>query len=160
MAPAAKQIGYSNLNLPWFSGVPSLKMGGGGLIQGTSIPIQVAGESLLQFDPPEDGSPMTRISASLRDSSGSQFLEIIENEWRVINGDWDFQFIGNRYIFNDYLGNPMLRLRMEPPNLIAIELLRTSVNGIPIHIDEDKMTIGGMTFSGCVVSGCQVGFCL
>jgi hypothetical protein len=156
--PASKQAGYSTLAHPWFTGIPSLKMGGGGLTQGTPIPIQVRGENILQFDPPEDGSKVTRISASLRDSAGSQFLRIVENEWQVIIGNWDFQFIGNRYIFKDAFNAPMLILRMEPPNFIAIELLRTSVEGMPIHITEEKMMIGNNSFVGGGVSNCNVGF--
>jgi hypothetical protein len=156
-APAAKQAGYSKLAHPWFTGIPSLKIGGGGLIQGTPIPIQVKGESLLQFDAPETGSNVTRISASLRDSTGSQFLKITENEWQVIGGSWDFQFIGNRYIFKDAFGTPMLIMRMEAPDFIAIELLRTSIDGTPIQITEQDMSIGGSVLSGCLMSNCGVG---
>ena len=157
-SPAAKQSGYSRLSHPWFTGIPSLKIGGGGLIQGTPIPIQVGGENLLQFDPPEEGSNIALISASLRDSTGSQFLRIVKNEWQVVNGKWDFQFIGKRYIFKDALSAPMLIMRMEAPNFIAIELLKTSINGMPIHITEEKMMIGTNTFVGNGISNCRVGF--
>ena len=84
--PAAKQAGFSRYNHPWFTGIPSLKMGGSVLIQRTPIPIQVFGEDLLQFDPPEQGGDIARISASVRDSNGSQFLRVEQNEWQVIDG--------------------------------------------------------------------------
>jgi hypothetical protein len=159
-APAAKQAGFSKFHHPWFAGLPSLKIGGGGLITGTPIPIQIFGESLLRFDPPEDGSSVTRISASLRDATGSQFLKIVENEWQVIDGNWDFELVGKRYKFKDAFGSPMLVLRMEAPNFIAIELLKTSVNGTPIHITEDEMLIGTNRFKGMAVSDCAVGFAI
>jgi hypothetical protein len=157
-SPAAKQAGYSKMDHPWFTGIPSLKIGGGALVQGTPIPIKVRGESLLQFDPPEEGSQISRISASLRDSAGAQILKIVGNEWQVINGNWDFEFVGKRYIFKDAFRVPMLILRMEPPNFIAIELLKSSVHGIPVHITEEEMTIGQVVLSGCVASHCRVGF--
>jgi hypothetical protein len=157
-APHAKQVGYSKYSHPWFAGIPSLKIGGGGLTVGTKIPIQVRGESLLQFDAPEEGSNVTRISASLRDSTGSQFLRIVGNEWQVVNGNWDFQMVGKRYIFKDLRGAPMLILRMEAPDFIAIELLRTSVNGMPIHVTEEKMMIGGTTLIDNISMGSLVGF--
>lgn len=155
--PAAKQQGFSLFNHPWFKGIPSLKMGGGPLISGTPIPIEVRGESVIRFQEPEEGSEITRISANLRDAAGNQFLKIVENEWQVMSGDWDFQCIGNRYIFNDRTGSPMLRLRMEPPEYIAIEILRTSVDGIPVHITEDSLMIGTNSFSGGIFSNCSVG---
>lgn len=156
--PAAKQKGFSTFSHPWFKGIPALKMGGGPLISETPIPIEVRGTSLIRFDPPEPESEVTTISATLRDSSGSQFLKIIQNEWHVIAGNWDFQVIGNRYLFKDSSRKPMLSLRMEPPNFIAIEVLKTCVEGIPIHITEETMLIGGNSFSGGIISNCGIGF--
>ena len=157
-SPAARQTGYSELDHPWFTGIPSLKLGGGGLVTGTTIPIQVYGENLLQFEPPEMEGGVSRISASLRDATGAQFLRIIANEWQVVKGDWDFQLIGKRYIFKDKTGIPMLTMRIEAPKFIAIELLRTSVNGIPICITEDQMNIGSNIFKDCTMGYCKVGF--
>jgi hypothetical protein len=157
-APAAKQTGYSKFSHPWLTGIPSLKIGGGGLVHGTPIPIRIRGENLLQFDKPEAESNIARISASLRDPMGDQFLKIVENEWQVINGNWDFQFIAKRCIFKDRKGVPILVLRMEAPHFIVIEMLRASVKGMQVHITEEKMTIGGVTFSGGIVSGSGVGY--
>jgi hypothetical protein len=156
--PAAKQAGYSKYEHPWFAGIPSLKLGRG-LMQRTPIPIQVRGESLLQFDPPEVGSNVARISASLRDATGAQFLRVVENEWQVIDGNWDFQHIGKRYIFKDAFGTPMLVLRMEAPNCIAIELLRTSVDGMPIHITDEKITIGTNSIGSISTDNSPIGIC-
>ncbi|EIZ77368.1 hypothetical protein WSK_4062 [Novosphingobium sp. Rr 2-17] len=156
-APAAKQNGYSHFSHPWFNGIPSLKIGGGGIIQGTPIPIEIGGEQLLKFDLPESGSNVTRISATLRDPTGSQILKIVENEWQVIGASWDFQLIGNRYIFKDSSAKPILIMRMEAPKFIAIELLRTSVNGTQVQITEQNMKIGGLTLSDVVMSNCGVG---
>ena len=155
--PIAKEQGFSQFNHPWFKGIPSLKMGGGPLVSGTPIPIEFKGESIIQFEPPELGSEVARVSANLRDAAGSHFLKIVQNEWQVMSGNWDFQSVGNRYIFSDHSGSPMLRLRMEPPNFIAIELLRTSVDGVPIHITEDNLMIGSNSFSGGIFSNCGVG---
>lgn len=156
-SPVAKQRGYSAAGHPYFKGIPSLKMGGGSLIVGTPIPIRIQGENLLQFDPPELGANVTRISASLRDESGSQYLKIVNNEWRVVGGKWDFQNIGNKYIFKDSVGSPMLILRMEAPELIAIELLKTSIQGTPIHVTEHNMLIGSNSITGCQKFGGKIG---
>lgn len=156
--PAAKKAGFSSSQHPWFEGVPSLKMGGGPLIVNTPIPIQIKGENIIHFEQPEDGSKVARISASLRDASGSQFLQIQQNEWKVLSGAWDFQCVANRYIFTDNQGTQTLRLRMEAPNFIAIELLRTSVEGIPVHITEDHVEIQNAKIVGGVFSNSMVGF--
>lgn len=155
--PAARKQGFSNLNHPWFQDLPSLKLGGGPLVTGTQVPIQLKGENLIQFERPEEGSNVARISACLRDASGDNFLKIIQNEWQVLTGSWDFKLVGNRYIFNDKSGIPMLILRMEPPHFIAIEILRTSVDGMPIHITEDTMLIGTTSISGGIFSNCMIG---
>jgi hypothetical protein len=155
--PAAKTMGYSKENHPWFEGVPSLKMGGGGLVKNTPIPIQVRGENLIEFGAPENGSNITQISANLSDASGENILKISANEWKVLSGNWDFKCIGNRYLFLDKFNDPNLILRMEPPHFIAIELFRTSTNGTPIHITEEKMMIGSNTFRGGMISGCHIG---
>ena len=52
----------------------------------------------------------------------------------------------------------MLILRMEAPDYIAIELIFTCINGMPIYITEDKVVLGGMDFNNCVASDCGVGF--
>jgi hypothetical protein len=156
--PAARTAGFSIVEHPWFNGIPSLKFGGGPVVTGTPIPLQVKGESLIEFQEPELGSNIARISAKLSDASGESILQIVENEWKVLTGNWDFKCQGNRYIFLDAFQSPSLVLRMEPPHHIAIELLRTSVHGIPIHVTEERMMIGSNTFSGGSMSNCRVGF--
>ncbi|WP_156135576.1 hypothetical protein [Novosphingobium malaysiense] len=156
--PAAKDLGYSKTEHPWFKGIPSLKMGGGPLVQGTPIPIQVRGTNIIEFEPPEEGSNLARISAKLQDASGNNILSIDKNEWRVLSGSWDFKCVGNRYIFLDKFNAPSLILKMNPPNWIAIELLLTSIDGIPVKVTEEKLMIGSSTFSGGLFSNCRVGF--
>lgn len=157
--PKAKSQGFSSQALPFFKGLPSLKIGGGGLVENTPIPIEVFGNPLIRFDPAEDGSEVARISVNISDAFGESCLEVKENEWRVLSGAWDFEWRGTRYIFRDSQGVIFLSLDLRPSDsTIIVETLKTSVNGVPIHITENSMEFGGARFSGCVANGCQVGF--
>lgn len=155
--PAAMQQGFSKQSHPWFRGIPALKLGGGSLVSQTPVPLCIKGTNIISFDAPEDGSEVSRISACLQDASGQNCLLIQENEWKVLSGEWDFIQKGNRYTFKDNRGVIFLQLRMEPPDLIAVETLITSVHGIPIDINEDRMLVGSSSFIGGVMSGCKVG---
>jgi hypothetical protein len=156
-SPIALQKGFSKQSLPVFRGIPSLRFGGGALVHDTPIPVEVGGQPLIGFFSPTDGSDVTQLSANLSDATGKSFLSIEENEWIVKNGDWDFEWVGQRYIFRTAKGDIMLQLRMEPPTLISVEILRTSVNGISVEAGEDFLRIGGHQFSNCVMSSCRVG---
>lgn len=157
LSPKAKSVGFSRLEHPWFTGLPNLKLGGNSIITGTPIPIRFGNEPVIKFDAPEEGSNVTRISANLRDASGKHFLRIIDNEWQVVDGSWDFQFIGSRYIFKGANREPMLILRMNAPDMIAIELLNTSINGTPLVITEEHVRIGTSIMTDCVSSDSYVG---
>lgn len=155
--PAALARGFSNQSLPVFRGVPSLKMGGGGLIKQTPIPIQLGGKPLISFFPPEDGSEITQLSFFASDSSGENLLEVINNEWKIQAGVWDFEWVGKRFQFKDSSGQPALVLRLEPPDFIAVEIFRSCHNGVPLEITEEAVRYGGITLIDNICSGCQVG---
>jgi hypothetical protein len=155
--PKARQVGFSTQRIEAFRGIPSLKFGGGMLVERTPIPLQVSGVNLIEFEAPEEGSEVTRISMNLADAVGGEMLKVASNEWIVSSETWDFKLVGNRYIFTNSSGSPDLILRFEPPEAIVIENLRSTVNGIPIHVTETLLSVGAMELSGNVASNCGVG---
>jgi hypothetical protein len=158
-APFAKRAGFSTFNHPYFQGIPNLRIGGGAVIENTPVPIRVKGVDLIRFDAAEDGSGVCRISANLFDTSGKTALSVSENEWRVHNHIFDFENIGNRYIFRDMQKKVILCLRMEAQHgLIAIEKLSSIIDGVLVVADEQKLSVNRSTFSGCMASNCAVGF--
>lgn len=155
--PVALTQGFSKEDHPWFRGIPSLKFGGGSLISETRVPLRVKGIDIIKFDPPEEGSEVSRISALLQTAAGEKCLSIERNEWKVFSGHWDFVQKGNRYIFKDLSGIVFLQLRMDAPKLISIEKLMTSINGVSVDVDEDRMMVGSNRFEGGIMSRCQIG---
>lgn len=155
--PKARQVGFSTQRIESFRGIPSLKFGGGMLVKLTPIPLQVYGVNLIEFQAPEEGSEVTRISMNLADAVGGEMLRVASNEWIVSSETWDFKLVGNRYIFTNSSGSPDLILRFEPPEAIVIENLRSTVNGMPIHVTETSLSVGAMELSGNVVSNCGIG---
>jgi hypothetical protein len=157
LTPKARALGFSREDHPWFIGLPSLKLGGGMVIHETPIPLQFKGENVLEFSEPEDGSGVTRVSLKLCDALGSQLLTVSNNEWRVHSGTWDFESVGNRYIFKDSAKEVVLQLRMLAPKMIQIETLKTTVQGVDLDVTVHSMKVGGGTFNAISVSGCKIG---
>lgn len=155
--PKAVQAGFASVEHPWFGGLPRLQFGGGVVASGMRYPIRIHGSDLISFNDPEDGSQVTRISATIDDKFGRRILEIVDNEWRILNSGINFKAQGNRYIFQQNSGEIALQLRFEDPNLLSIERMLSVMHGVPVVVTEDLIKIGTMEMRGSVVSGGQVG---
>jgi hypothetical protein len=81
--PMPIQNGQTTLERPYFDHIPSLALGGGILIENTPVPLMVGGVPIIEFFEPEEGSPVSQISATITSDDGSNLLRIVKNEWVV-----------------------------------------------------------------------------
>lgn len=158
--PMALRNGQTSVVRPYFTGVPSLRLGGGGLIYDTPIPVAVNDDPLIAFLPPEEGSSVTRINARISSEDGSNLLRIEENEWIVETGVWDYEWVGHRMTIKDYTGQTSLQLGVYPPTLIEVQRLRFNGSGKDVIITETEITVGKNILVDCVVSGCVIGLAI
>ena len=156
-APAARASGHSKIALPHFKGIPSVQLGGGALIRETPIPLQIYDQPAIQFLPPEDGSDVTRISALIRGAEGEDVLRIIDNEWIVEGGVWDFEWVGQRMSIRNAATTRVLELLISPPSHITISRMITNIGNHRISISESDFEIDGVTAQYCGVTGFHVG---
>jgi hypothetical protein len=158
--PVAHRNGHTSVCRPYFEHVPSLAMGGGMLVHNTPIPIQIRGAPLIEFKEPEAGSDVTVISAEITSDDGSGLLTIIDNEWIVASGVWDYEWIGQRMTIRDSLRSVALQITVHPPELIQIDRLRSRRHGFDVLITDTELRVNGASFVGCVGSNSRVGLSL
>ena len=157
--PAAVAKGFSSENHPWFEGLPTVHLGDA-VLTGIPVPVRIHGENFLEFSPAEDGGP-TLLSGTLRTALGGPMLSIVQNEWRVHSGEWEFQNVGRRYEFH-HPGTPFgLTLRLAPPNEIFVEKLVTITSkGIPLEITPKGLILGSARITTLSMHGCRFGIVL
>lgn len=156
-APAACTAGHSKVQLPYFEGFPSIRLGGGVLISKTLIPFQIDDEPAMILRPPETGSKVARISALIRGIDGDSVLRIMENEWIVEGGVWDFEWVGQRMTVRDASGATVFQLTMFPPNYISIDYLVTNFAGHEIRVNETEAKFDGFQIKDCQFEQWEVG---
>lgn len=154
------RLGYSAVTRPYFEHIPSLNLGGGILVTNTPIPIMVDGIPLIEFSAPEEGSSVARISATITNDDGSSILRIVDNEWFVESGVWDYEWVGQRMTIRDQAGAVALQIAIFPPKLISIDRLRFKKKGFDVLVTQTFVRVNGSTFTDCVVSGSRVGLAL
>ncbi|MEO6248798.1 MAG: HNH endonuclease [Sphingomicrobium sp.] len=154
--PKAIQQGFSSQDLPFFRGIPTIKFGENGVLLHQVVqPIVVGGQPRMFFNPPESGSLATRINFEFSDGSGSPLLRVIDNEWQVFTGDWDFEMSGNRYKFSDKDRATLLVLRFNAPHFLTIEKMHAYMGGRLFDVDENHMKVAGVSMKHIVASHCM-----
>jgi trigger factor len=156
--PTAIQLGRTSVTRPFFKHIPSLALGGAVVIHNTPIPVMVHGTSLIEFLPPEPGSDISRINASITSDNGQRSLTIVENEWIVQTGVWDYEWVGQRMTIRDEAHTIVLQITVHPPKLIEIDRLRFNRDGFDVTATRTQLRINGLTLFDCIVSNCRVGF--
>lgn len=154
--PVARASGFSHRNLPWFKGDLVFKVGGL-TTKGTPIPFSIKGDMPLFFSAPEEGSDVTRISASISGPDGRRILEVAQNEWRVTSNAADFEWVGKRYTFRSSDGVTVLQLRFDPPDLITIEKMTAMIGGSRFEATEDYIELDGRRIPMIQANYCGMG---
>jgi hypothetical protein len=145
------------VDLPYFEGVPAVRLGGGLLITNTFIPFQIYDEPAILLRRPEIGSKVTRISATIRGPDGQSVLKIIDNEWLVQNGVWDFEWVGQRMTVKDATKTIVFQLTMFPPNFISVDYLITRFAHHSIHVTQTTVRADNCTIVDCQFDRWAVG---
>lgn len=158
--PMAVKLGRTSVTRPCFRHIPSLALGGGVVIEKTPMPVMVNGTPLIEFLPPEEGSDIARINASITSDAGKTGLKIVENEWIVAAGVWDYEWVGQRMSIRDDVGSVVLQITVRPPKLIEINRLRFNRGGFNVTVTRTELRVNGVTMVDCIVSNSRVGIAL
>jgi len=157
LQPAARSYGASAISLPYFEDIPLTVFGGGVSFQGVPVPFQIDDVPILSFSAPEPGSSVTRVNAALSDPSGETMLRIVDNEWLVQSGVWDFEWVGSRMSIFDAEKSEALRLVIFAPHQIQIDKLMSKHDKILIKIDGADLCIDYATVIACPVQEFSIG---
>jgi hypothetical protein len=129
------------------------------------IPIAVNRVPMLKFEAgEEDGAPV-RLSGNFYNANGRPSLEIVENEWRPLSGNWDVEATGGRIIVRDGPRMISLQLRLAPPREIVVEALDMIVEGFRLVGSATRLEVGPIgekpqSMAGAIASGCDIGLSL
>lgn len=127
--------------------------------------IQVRGIDLLSIRPPEEPGMLVLLSGFLADTTGATTLKIVDNVWSAGDENWDVEVVGPRITIRRGPGDIALKVRVIPPNGIAIEKIDMQFEGYFLQGNEESLRISTdgkswNTFSSVGVRGCGVGISL
>ncbi len=154
--PMSLQNGFSN---DWFDFSPDktpILTFGNTTFEECQIPIQIDNIPIIQFKPPLIPNTPFLLSGIICDKRGEKIIEIIDNEWRAFNNNWDMIFVGKLLTVRDATGDVVLSLKVDPPNGIIIEKLKMFVMGQRILITAKKLVINGASLVGMAIDGFRV----
>ncbi len=155
--PVVRQRHFARDRLPFAAELPQLVIGGTRLLRDTPIPLTLEGEPILMFAPPRRISGAIRISVRLGDAEGRAQQVIDGNEWKPADNSWQFLLRGDRYSMASVRGDGLAVLRVVARNRIAVEHLRTTINGRQLEVTPDWLQIDGKRYVGKIASGQLVG---
>ena len=99
----------------------------------------------------------TRISVRLGSPDGVATQIIDGNEWKPTDGSWHFLLRGDRYSMMAARGDGLAVLRIVARNRIAVEHLRTTINGRRLEVTPDWLEIDGKRYVDKIGSGTLIG---
>ena len=161
LSPCSNRQGYSNEFFDIGKSQPTLVFAGVTLTN-CPIPIEVRGAPLFEIKGSEESGAPFRLSGTFHNSRGFPSLEIVDNEWRAFDSNWDVEAVGGAIVVRDGPRHISLRLVAEPPNGLRVEQLDMSINGIrfigsPAEFKVQFPGGGGVTLTGCVMDNCHIG---
>lgn len=162
--PASKKLNYASEMFQLLAHTPKFFIGGAS-ITNTPIPLQVMGHPVIQVKPAEANGAPARFSATFFNSRGKLSLKIIDNEWQVNSGNWDFEAIGGALIVKDNRGKISLKLRVSDTKGIVVEKINMRIAHYQIIGTTKTLQINGddgtqINCGGMILDNCSVGFSL
>lgn len=155
--PAALQSGFARKDHPYFRGRPSIFMGS--IRLQCRAPLRVHGfEPIRVSYDDEDGIAL--LSGYFSTPNGKSILKIQENWWDVSSDNWDFENVGNRYVFRGPEGDRILELEFRAPDSLIIKHLDTHINGVRVEVRGEHLMFMGMVLSASSFTGSDVGICI
>jgi hypothetical protein len=137
-APKALKDGFSTWAAPAAYVHPTIVFGELTCVNVDSL-IEVDGESILSIAEPEFAGAPYRLSAQLSNATGTEVLEIVDNQVKTSSASWDIRLEGGRLRIWEASRKVSLILRFEE-NKIIIERLDMWFRGLSIQILEGKPT--------------------
>lgn len=106
----------------------------------STVALQVGGENLIWFNPPEGGEGPPRLNLIVRDQSGSTVIQVKDNIWQMSNEASDVVLTsggnGGRIKVDDEDG-VVFDVSIVPPNLITVGAFRTWHRGSHYAVGRD-----------------------
>lgn len=155
--PAAMKSGFARKDHPYFRGMPSIFMGST-RIQ-CRAPLRVRGFEPIRVSH-DDEAGVALLSGYFSTPNGKGILKIQENWWDVSADNWDFENVGNRYVFRGPEGDKILELEFRAPDALIIKHLDTHINGVRVEVKGELLMCMGMVLSAGSLTGTDVGICI
>lgn len=138
---------------------------GGAIIKNTPIPLEIYDYPVIKLEPSEEPGGPARLSGTFFNSRGELSLQIIDNEWRVFSGNWDFEAKGGKLIVRDAPRSISLQLKATSDVGIVVEKINMRVGNYQIIGGADHLLLeaddGTRINAGRVImNNCRVGFSL
>lgn len=137
-APAALSVGHSAFPAPATQAHPTVLIGELRCIRAKSI-LTVDGFSIFSIREPEAQDGPFRLNAFLSNSSGTEMLEIIDNEVRTSTANWDLTLTGATLRIWEASRQTALVLRFEKDRIV-VERLDMVFRGLEISVREGQPT--------------------
>jgi hypothetical protein len=162
--PISKRTGYASEFLDIGKQHPKVVFAGVTLTN-CQMPVVARGLPLFMVQQAEAAEAPFRLSANFFNSQGRPSLQVVENEWRVSEKNWDVEATGGRIIVRDAPRHISLRLVAGAADALIVEELDMFLAGIrfigsPTELRVEYPGGGGGTFTKCVMDGCRVGLML
>jgi len=96
---------------------------------------------------------------------GQPSAAIVENEWRVFQGNWDVQAEGKVITVRDAPRQISLRLIQEPPTTVIVDRVDMHIRGFHFKGNESTLAVelpggGHRSLENCLFDGCAAGIVL
>lgn len=162
--PFCKRAGYASEFLDIGRTSPKVVFGGVTLTN-CDIPIEVNGTPLFEIKEAEEAGGPFRLSANFYNSHGTPSLQIIDNEWRALDSNWDVETVGGVITIRDAPRHVSLALRSEPPDGVVVEHLDMLLQSLHFLGNRHELTVvspSGESFSmtGCIADDNRVGLAI
>lgn len=137
-APYCKQNGFAWVPLD-LSNTTTLI--GPFIVLNCSVVLELEGEPVIWFNPPEEQGGPNRLNLILRDEAGADLVRIVDNVWSASPEARDVKLTsgdaGGRLEVHDEYG-PVFKAQVYPPHSVEIEVFRSWKNGHHYAIGRDK----------------------
>jgi hypothetical protein len=144
--PIAKRVGFSREFLMLTDGTPVIHLVTNTFSEVENI-VEIDGRSLFSIRKSDELSAPVEISAEFCDEKNTKIAEIVKNEWRSFNDNWDVKFVGNR--LRVWSGPDKIELDVEfnLPGEISIHRFAMNWNGYGVRGDQNSAVVsfGGRT---------------
>jgi len=130
--PYCKKEGYSNFNIDLHESEPIvIKLLGTEFVNLNSI-IEIDDKVILSIFPPEQPHTPPIISAVFFDRNNNEIASINNNEWIGSSEAFDIKTQGNAFSIRSANRKVDLLIIFEPPNIISIERIHLTYNGVTV----------------------------